>query len=83
MSTLKIWTDGTEAYVAASIEEAMAMQAALLGESPCEVGEWGEDERQVLTIIDDPASSLEKKTTKRREDWIAENGPGFLYSSEY
>lgn len=78
---LRIWTDGTDTYVATTVEHAMLMQRQLLGENPSEADAWGEDTRAIITILDDDAPG--GKVTKTRDEWIADNGPGFLCSTEW
>jgi len=77
---LKLWTDGTETYVAESIEDAMRMQRETLGENP-EPQDW--EERIPLGPLTIHLDDGQREVTRTAEEWIASNGPGFLCSTEF
>ncbi len=79
MNDLKVWADDTDMYVAESIERAMEMQLEMTGSNPCPREKWHEATWRKLTIdLDDGRGGV----TKTLPEWIAENGPGMLCSSE-
>lgn len=83
MSDLALFSDGTETYVASSVEEARKMQFDLCGENPEPETEWSEVSKNVdrtLTIHTDDGEGPVSKTVGQ---WIKDNGPGFLCSTEY
>lgn len=77
---LKAWTDGTETYVAETLEEARAMQREATGFSEeDQAAEWyARDSTKLLRIYFDD-EVIEKSVGR----WITENGPGFLCSTEF
>jgi hypothetical protein len=81
---LRAWSDGTDTYVAASLDAALAMQREVAGED-CEqapADEWSVlPPERVLTI--DLSEQDRGKVTKTIAQWILENGPGMLCSTEY
>jgi hypothetical protein len=79
MSGLKIWTDRTVWYVAATAEDATEMQKTdLSSDEVTPVDKWSEVISEKMTIRDDDGT----RTTKTLAEWIASNGPGFLASTE-
>lgn len=83
MNNLSLWFNGADTYVAKSAEHARAQMLELFGPGSEDdvppLGDWSEDTREVLTIGDEG----EGTQTKTRAEWIAENGPGFLCSTEW
>jgi hypothetical protein len=81
---LHAWTDGTETYVAESVDAAMAMQRELAGDD-CDqepADEWRAfPPGKVFTI--DLSEEDRGKVTKTIAEWILENGPGKLCSTEW
>jgi len=79
---LRLWFNGADTYIARDAEHARELMAVLTGERIDDVppfGEWSKDDRQVLTICDDDKGTQ----TKGVAEWIRENGPGFLFSTEW
>ncbi len=80
-TTTRLFTDDTEAYVAESIACAREMQFQAVGENPAEESEWREvryDPRKFMTMKDEDGTNV----TKTIAQWIADNGPGFLWTTE-
>jgi len=78
---LKLWFNGADAYVARDAEHARELMAEQTGERIDDIpsfGEWSKDDHQMLTIGDDDKGTQ----TKSVAEWIRENGPGFLFSTE-
>lgn len=83
LAELHAWTDGTETYVAPSAEDALRMQRELgFHEGKQEpIGAWSkEDSERALTIQTQEERGAVTQTVAR---WIAENGPGFLCSTDW
>lgn len=80
MNDLRLFTDGTETYVATSIAEARRLQFENIGENPEDESAWREQtEPDPMTIaLDDGRGDV----TQSIANWIKENGPGFLSSTE-
>lgn len=77
---LKLWSDGSEMYIAESIPHAMALQEKLLGENPVPAADWLEwTPPDPLSMFDDEANQM---VTKPIAAWV-ELGPGFLCSTEW
>ena len=80
-SELRLWFNGADTYVARDIENARELMLAQIGHiddvAPTE--DWSEETRAELTIGDDDLGTR----TKTRVEWIAENGEGFLCSTEW
>lgn len=77
---LKIFTDGTDTYVARSEHEAMLLRAHDTGHSPDESEPFHEVMGPTLRIWDEDTNKSEEKTLV---EWIADlGGPGLLCSTE-
>lgn len=88
MTTLKLWTNGVETYLAESPADIPALYEKQTGGTydPDEHGEWEErSEDGPLTIVMDTSNNdnPRERVTKTFGEWIATNGPGFLCSTEY
>ncbi len=79
---LDLWCNGVDTYVARDAEHARQLMAAQTGEQIDDVpapDEWSKDEREFLTIGDDDKGTQ----TKSVGAWVRDNGPGFLFSTEW
>lgn len=81
---MKLWTNGTDTYVAESAEQARELWMRDSGDPDLDgyhIEEWWERTDGTITItLEDGASHA----TKTREEWIAFVGkPGMLCSTEY
>ena len=90
MSELHVFSDDVEWYIAASAVDAMAAQRELTGmrESNQDPETWEQvpDERSLAIHMDDHGNAAEADApvvTKTCAEWIAEQGRGFLCSTEY
>ena len=83
MNTLKIWTDKTVWYVAESAEDAHRMQVndSSVDDATAPNG-WVEVTGETLTLTDDDGTGTQTRETKTLVEWVGENGPGFLASTE-
>lgn len=80
MNELKLWTDGTETYVAESLEQAREMQFKNIDDNPEPIEAWKErTSPDPLRIHTDDHGYV----TQPIADWIRKNGPGFLCSTEW
>lgn len=79
--SLRLWFNGVDTYIARDVEHARELMLAQVGhvDDVASVDDWSEDTRDVLTIGDDELGTR----TKARVEWIAENGAGFLCSTEW
>lgn len=80
---LKLWTNGTETYVARDVAHVLELYKATVGEAydaeDCSEWEEREDKGPFAIALDDGRGSV----TQTPAEWIAENGEGFLCSTEY
>lgn len=79
---LRLWCNGVDTYVARDADHARELMAAQTGErieDVPSVDEWSNDDRDTLTIGDDDKGPQ----TKSADAWIRDNGPGFLFSTEW
>ena len=83
MSDLKLWTNGVETYVARDAEHVLELYQAHNRQAydAEECGEWEEreDTGPFAIYVDDGRGSVKKTPA----EWIADNGPGMLCSTEY
>ena len=82
MSDLHAWTDGTDTFVATSMDDARRMQREYGGEN-CDQEDdsaWHiyDPERALTIYLDDGRG----KVTKTISEWILEHGPGPLCSTD-
>lgn len=81
MSKLRVWSDGTDTYVAATLERAMELQrgGGGLKIEDQNAGEWMECSLSGSLTIDIDGVKVRKPVTQ----WVKENGEGLLCSTEY
>jgi hypothetical protein len=80
-AVLMIWHDGVDWFVATTAEEAEAMRAKhYQSEDAKGLVPWAPWDKPTLKITPDEGSTWQEKTCT---EWIAENGPGFLCSTEW
>ncbi len=82
MSALKLWTNGADTYVARDVEHVLELykQAQGVEYDADDCGEWELREDEGPFAITDEDGG---KVTRTPAEWIAENGPGFLCSTEF
>lgn len=86
MPELHVFTDdGTEWYIAATLDDALAAQREHTGIGPDDQDReyWTEvpDESELGIYLDEEREA--EATTKTCAEWAAEKGRGFLCSTEY
>lgn len=79
--TLHVWTDDAEWVVASSLDDVRAVLREHRGDDDILIEDFTKlPDDKVITISDEDGSG---KTSKTAAEWAAENGRGFLCSTEY
>lgn len=80
---LKLWTNSVDTYVGRDVPHVLELYQKATGQSydAEDMGEWSEreDKGPFSIKVDDGRDVV----TQTHAEWIAENGPGFLCSTEY
>lgn len=79
---LAIWCDETDWVIAASAEDALAVWVEMCGERDEDLDpfeRWPDDKPLTIVAGEDP----DAKTTMLPREWIAQEGRGWLCSTEY
>ena len=80
-SNLYVWTDKTELVVASTIEDVREVLREHRREDDIVLGDFAKlPDDKLITIVDEDGVL---KTSKTAAEWAAENGRGFLCSTEY
>lgn len=80
-SNLYVWTDKTEWVVASTIEDVREVLREHRREDDIVLGDFAKlPDDKLITIVDEDGVL---KTSKTAAEWAAENGRGFLCSTEY
>lgn len=82
---LEAWTNGYDTYIAESAEAAREAMAAFTGEKledVPELDEWSRRDMRANFTIEFERDHKKERITKTIAEWIGENGPGFLASTE-
>jgi len=85
---LSLWTNGADTYVARDAAHARELMGKHLGfpyesdASPIEDWTQRMDTGPLTIVIEHDIADLTRET-KTVDEWIAENGPGFLCSTEH
>jgi len=85
---LGLWFNGADTYVARDAEHARELMAEQTGERIDDVpnvGKWREQAAtgERLSLQREGERGGEPIVTKTVAEWIADNGPGFLFSTEW
>jgi hypothetical protein len=81
--TLRLWTNGFDTYVAESPADILAMHKAWSGEDLDGDEQFIERTDAKITITIADAEPSRERVTKTAAEWIADNGPGLLCSTEF